>query len=388
MRNPLILLAAVTALAALPASAQADHRYASQRGDDCDRPIAASGFITVDNPNSAALEVLVDGQLVGAVAAGRTERFGPFEAGSHRVRTRYVCNRGSFRFPVSRDRVSVTPRYPARIRAPFVDAAVLALSNQWIEPMDVLIDGQHAGTIGAHGKLMMQAPRGAKVVFVGPHGERTLKARVRSGGLSTESLALIPPAQATVSIHNPLNGNLELVDARTGRVLCTLRPGQREQVVLPSGHAQLAVRFRGREIDSTRILADPWCNNAWMVSAPRTAPLRVKNNNRMDLAIYVGGRHLGTVAAGDRARLMDLPVGDVTVVARGTRGRREQAFNVYVDPLFGAKLNPVFSVADGRGHRGHGGYGSYDDRTASRGSDRGYSSRRGNRRSRGYASSR
>jgi hypothetical protein len=362
MRTKLLTLFALTALVAVPAAAEA-REYAGRRGhrDHGDRwgwqrPAPRAGFITVDNPNAKPLEVLVDRQVVGQVDPGGTARFGPFDAGDHRVRVRFVSRRGDLRFPVVRQRVSVHPRYPARIFVPPVETALVKVRNEWIEPMELRIDGQTMGMVPAGGKLRVPAPTGARVALVAPDGTRALRARVRATALETERLRLTPPAMATVSVHNPLRGELQLLDATTGELLCVLRPGASDLVTLPSGFADLQVRFRNRIIDATSILANPWATNAWTVTPPATAPLRLRNHNRVDLHVSVNGQHLGTVAAGDRQRLMGLPVGHTTVTVSGPRGRRQQTYTVFVDPLYGAKLVPDFPIGDGRGNR----YGHHD----------------------------
>jgi len=267
MQRTLFTLAALLAVA-LPATASADHRSSEPPPAACERPVQ-EGFVTIDNPNQVALEILVDREFVGTVQPGRVARFGPFAEGEHKVVARYVCNRRTLRQRIFRDRIFVDARRPARVQLPYADLAIVELTNEWIEGMDIAVDGQVIDTVSARGKTAFIAPSYASLTLVTPGGARAMTARVSGRGLSTESLALVPPRRATVSISNPTGARLQLVDGN-GRVLCDLAPRSTEQVMLKAGWAGLAVLIGGRTIDSTKLVASPFATNRWDIQ-PRVA---------------------------------------------------------------------------------------------------------------------
>lgn len=266
MRRKLFALIALLAVA-LPASAFAGHRNhssADARGSSCDRPVR-TGYVTLDNPNRVALEVKIDGEHLGTVGAGQTARFGPFPEGEHKVSAKYVCNKRSLARRIFRDHVYVDARRPARVNLPYADLAIVEIANEWIEGMDISVDGRIVETVSAHGHAALIAPSYASISLIEPGGSRAMTTRVSGHGLSTESLTLVPPRHARVLISNPTRARLQLADAN-GRVLCDLAPNASEQVLLPSGWAGLAVRFRGRTVDSTRLIASPFGNVRWNIT--------------------------------------------------------------------------------------------------------------------------
>ncbi len=242
------------------------HQHDHRDGVECSCGHRAQrGAMTFHNPNSVPLQIKIDRELVGTVAPGDTLRIGGLERGEHTVVARYVCNRRSVRTRVLRERVHVDSRHPTRIELPFVQLAVVELSNRWIEPMEILVDGSPVGTLPAFGDTAFIADSGARIALRGPRGERALRARVRADGLRTYELNLIPPARASVLITNPSRRSLVLTDAR-GRIICDIPAGATEKVTVDSGRVGLVALHRGRSIDKIDLIASPFMAAQWTVT--------------------------------------------------------------------------------------------------------------------------
>ena len=192
MRNKLIILTVLAALT-LPSSAFAGRRDRAQpreadpverRSDGYSGHQQARGFITITNPNEAALKVRIDGERIGRVMAGETLRVGPFEPGEHRVVTRYVDRDLGLRQRISDDVVRIDRRHPARLVLPRVDMAVVEVANHWIEPMSVVVDAQVVGTVPAEGTMVLLANTDSRVALLGSRGEKPLRTRVVASGLA------------------------------------------------------------------------------------------------------------------------------------------------------------------------------------------------------------
>lgn len=244
-----------------------DHCTVDRNGNSsCDRQRAPRGIMTLFNPNSVPLQILVDRELVATVAAGDTARIGPFELGEHRVVARYLDRGRSVRTRLFREDVWLEARHPARIDLPFANLAVVELSNRWIEPMEVLVDGSPIMTLPAHSQASFIADAGSLVTMRSPAGQRALIARVNSTGLASFELSLVPPSVAHVVVSNPSRRSLLLVDSR-GNVLSEIRPGSSEKVTVDSGYASLVAMHRGHSVDSIQLLASPFASNHWTVSS-------------------------------------------------------------------------------------------------------------------------
>ncbi len=271
MRRSLFVLIAL--LAAAPASASAHHNdVADARGSSCDRPDPqAAGFLTVTNPNDVPLHVSVDGRDFGKVGAGDTIRVGPVDLGRHTVAAKFVCTKRHLNRQVFKQRVWVdSTRYPERVRVPYLDLGIVAIDNEWIERMDVAIDGRVRHGVPAEGHLALIAPTGSEITLLEPRGhDEAMTFRVHGRGLQTDGYALVPPSRATVLVSNPTREYLQLLCSK-GRVLAELAPYATQAVRLKAGWNGLVVRYRGRTIDETKLIASPFHRVRWDVS-PRVA---------------------------------------------------------------------------------------------------------------------
>ena len=187
MRRKLFALIALLAVA-LPASAFAGHRShhnsADARGSHCERPVR-SGYVTVDNPNRVTMQVIIDGRNMGSVRAGDTARFGPLDEGQHKVAAKYVCNKRSLTRRILKERVWVDARRPVRINLPYADLAIVEVSNEWIEGMDISVDGRTVDYVQANGRTAFIAPTYASVSLIEPAGTRAMTARIDGHGFSS-----------------------------------------------------------------------------------------------------------------------------------------------------------------------------------------------------------
>jgi hypothetical protein len=269
MQRTLFALIALVAVA-LPASASADHRHQadSRISSSYDRP-ARTGFVTVDNPNQVALQVTIDGRSMGSVGPGEIGRYGPLPEGRHKVSVQFACNRRGLNRRVYNQRITVDSRRPARIQLPELDLVIVELSNRWIERMDISIDGHVVGFVRANGRTSLIAASHRDLTLITPSGARAMTVFLSEHGLATQTMTLMPPRHASVTISNPTRARLQLLDGN-GNVLCDLAPWSTERIRMASGWTGLAVRYRGRTVDSTKLIASPFSNNRWDIS-PRLA---------------------------------------------------------------------------------------------------------------------
>lgn len=371
MRTWLTVLTLLAALS-LPATASAGRRHVQHRGDDANTHSrtgrhgerAGQGFVTLYNPNAATLRVKIDDQRVGPIEPLETIRVGPFDEGQHTIVTRFVDHDLGLRQPVSRDVVRVDRRHPARVVLPVVELAVVRVTNDWIEPMQLIVDARPVGEVPARGGLGLLLPPGSRLALLGPNGEKPIRQRVRATGLASERMVLVPPAMAEVVVSNPARVPLRLRDA-SGQVVARLRPYATEAVLLPSGWAMLTANFRGRQVDQVKVLANPWLATAWDVQLPTTAWLTLTNDNRLPVSVFVDGRYLGMVEPGVTLVFEGVRAGRSVVTVEANRHDRvfTSRTSVEIDPLTGAEVAPMLAIGDGRdGHRRAGRRGS---RTAS-----------------------
>lgn len=362
MRHTLTVLALLIVLA-LPATATAGGRRDHRRGDQDATTHARTdrqrgqrqqqGFITLYNPNAAALRVRIDDMRVGRVDPQETVRVGPFDVGEHTVVARYVDRDLGLRQRVSRDVVRVDRRHPARVVLPVVELAVVRVTNDWIEPMQLVVDARIVGEVPANGGMDLLVAPGSRLALLGPNGEKPIRQRVRATALARESMRLVPPPMSEVMVSNPARVPLRLRDA-SGEVVARLPPYATETVSLPSGWAVLTANFRGRQIDHAKVLANPWLPTAWAVQLPTTAWLSVTNENRLPVSVVMDGSYLGQVEPGATVVFEGVPAGRSVVVVEASGHRRVYTSRVAldIDPLTGAELVPMLAIRDGRnGHR-------------------------------------
>ncbi len=321
----------------------------NRRGGEGRRHASNRSFITVTNDNSAALEVLVDRQVVGTVQARETARFGAFEPGTHKVRVRYKAN--GLRFPVLRERVELDGRHPARIIAPILDTGIVALKNTWIEPMIVKLNGRTIDRIAANSRKTIRIDGAyGTLQFVTPKGTVTTSRELRLSTLERGDMTLIAPSEGTVVIVNPSNSHsLDILCSR-GMVLATVPPSSRRRLNQPAGKVTLTAAYRGTPIQTASVIASPFDRSRWAIELPDYAALSVRNPNNFPVNVYASGTYLGQVEGRGRAFFPSVQAGWTQLEV--TSGRRNRAFStvtVDIDPLSGGLLTvPRQAVNDGR----------------------------------------
>ncbi len=377
----------------LPSAAFAEGRSHRHRGDDAPRSdhrwAPDDGFITVRNENLAPLQVLVDGKVQGDVDARSAARFGPFDLGRHKVRVRFVGD--GLRFPVTVEKVFLDGRSPARIIAPELDAGLLVVRNEWVEPMTVVLNGRTVGQVAPNARDVLRVDRArGRIELRTPGGTTAVTKQISMHGLEQDRMALQPPREGIVSVFNPSATHpLEIVCAR-GNVLARIAPRTQATILQPAGHVTLTATYRRTPIQSATVLASPYDASSWTVALPTRASLAVRNPNRFPVDVYVAGARVATVPGNEALVLEGMPTGliEVEVRGEGRRGFIATVLTTQVDPLSGGFLPvPEARIADGRGA-----YGSYGGSTTTSSCDtpqtptRGYSRGRGGRSGSTYAS--
>lgn len=387
-----VVLAVLTLSFLPPASAFAGHdRDGAERSDDQrdrrgveSRYAADRGFITVTNDNAAALEVLVDREVVGTVGARQTARFGSFDLGNHKVRVRFVSD--GIRFPVMRERIYLDGRHPARLVAPVLDTGIISLQNSWIEPMVVKLNGRVIQRIAANSRqtVRVDGARGT-LQFVTLQGNVAASRSIRLSALEWGAMALVPPAEGTVTIVNPSSTHTLDVLCSRGMILVTVPPSGARRLNQSAGRVTLTAAYRGTPIQTTTVVASPFDRSEWTIDLPDFAPLSVRNPNRFPVNVYANGMLLGQVESSGRAFFPQVAAGWTALEV--TTGRHERAVStvtVNVDPLSGGLLTvPRLSVSDGRGTSGE-----YCEQEAVAQNGYGWGEGRRGRSGRRYASSR
>jgi hypothetical protein len=237
-------------------------------------------MVLIDNPNDAAIEVLVDGEFVGTVRAGSTGRFGPFERGEHRVVTRYRNKARHLTMRTSRDYIEVRGRRPARIQADHIHKGIVNVRNQWIQPMRVLVDGVSVGTVRAGATLGAFAGE-STIELRDPRGNLALRTRVSLSGLNTTSVTLDPAPHGYVTIRNPASHAVEVHADHHGDDHTRIRPGRSTRLRLSTGWTTLMVTHHGETVDSRKILVSPFVDNGFDIRVPRTGSRTFRNENRV-----------------------------------------------------------------------------------------------------------
>lgn len=358
MRNRRTLVPVVLAASLLiPAAAFAGPRQGrghSDRGQGYGHGYGyghRDGAITVRNDNAVPLEVLVDRQVVGTVDPWSTARFAGIDEGNHRVKVRF--NGRNLRFPVLRENVTVGGRHPTRLAVPTVDAGILVVRNDWVEPMTVLVDGRVAGTVAPNSRQVMKA-RGhrGRVQLVTPGGAVAANEHVSLNALERSRVVLHVPQTGTIAVSNPSHMHrLELVDSMGQRV-ANLPPGATRMIEQPAGHNALRALYRGRLVQTATVLASPFEPTAWRIDLPNRAPLAVSNPNRFSVDVIVDGRVVGRVEGNSLARFEGVRAGrvQVTMTGAGRRGSIDAVATVDIDPLSGGSVPvPEAFARDGRG---------------------------------------
>jgi len=307
-------------------------------------------MVLIDNPNLAALEVIIDGELVGKVGADSTARFGPLDRGDHKVVTRYRCNKRHLTFRTSRDFVEPRRGRPARISVPFVRKGIVDVGNGWIQPMKVFVDGRSVGTVRAGGTRGAFVTRNSTVELIDPQGNVGLRTRMSLAGLEIAPLDLDPAPFGRVSIFNPAPRPVKLHLANGDRI--KVRPGRAESLRLPTGWTKITATHRRRNIDTMKVLVSPFAVGEYSVRIPTTGDLRFRNDDRFGVSVFSpDGRLLARVGGGESVTIRDLPVGDCTleVVAQLRRRTLRSRLPVTIDPFEAEWISSTIAVRDGRG---------------------------------------
>jgi hypothetical protein len=321
----------------------------NRRGGEGRRHAPNRGFITVTNDNSAALEVLVDRQVVGTVQARQTARFGAFELGTHKVRVRYIAN--GLRFPVLRERVDLQGRHPARIVAPVLDTGIVTLKNTWIEPMVVKLNGRTIDRVAGNSRKTIRIDGAyGTLQFVTPKGNVATSRDLRLNGLERGDMTLITPSEGSVTIVNPSNSHSLDVLCSRGMVLATVPPSSRRRLTQPAGKVTLTAAYRGTPIQTTSVIASPFDRSRWAIDLPDYAALSVRNPNTFPVNVYASGTLLGQVEGRSRAFFPSVAAGWTQLeMTTGRRNRSLSTVTVDIDPLSGGLLTvPRLAVNDGR----------------------------------------
>jgi len=250
----------------IPATASAVCKPNARRAR-CQQLVAvAGGALSVQNPNEAPVEVMVDGVKLGYVAAGQTGRFTDLAPGKHRLRVRY--RGGDARFPLLVTKIRIPAKKTRRIALQASDIARVRIAGDWVEPLSVEVNGYSVATLYPDRRTQVRARRGASVVLRTESGAEAARWRVRADRLALQSFEQHTPTVATVTVHNPCRDPLMVVDAYTGQRMGRVLPGRSRLFTLPSGRSHLVAQRRGAVLDDALLMASPWDLNQWVVQVP------------------------------------------------------------------------------------------------------------------------
>ena len=215
----------------------------------------------------------------------------------------------------------------------------------------VRIDGERVGEVRASSsKTFGPYNRGeyrVRVVYVSADGDLRVpleRAKIKIKGGHTSVLYVsynsdVRAPHGQVRVSNPLHEDIELVD-RDGRVIERLDAHDSRVVSLPAGHVELWARVRGVDFASVTLHVDPEHRSRWDIPAPTYARLRVSNDRRYDIAVYIDDRLLGWVGANSSVDFESVPVGyvQVTLVAQRHGEWFEHTREILIDPIDGGSM--------------------------------------------------
>ena len=203
-----------------------------------------TGHLLVHNPNSGAVELLLDGKEVGIIDAGKYATFGPFVAGDHRIVLRIPQRRLESRRTLAKEVVTVRPFARSQLNIPLFARAVVSIKNTSRRDVQVMVNGKSRGLLEANSKLKFMARKGAEIELLGRRGRLLKSQRVEATGLSREGIRFDGPERASMRIFNAERRTAKLfVD---GRYLGKIGGGNQGTFMLPVGIVDLEVEFGGR----------------------------------------------------------------------------------------------------------------------------------------------
>ena len=324
------------------------------RGDDGELGgnRVVQGFLTVTNPNLEPVILVIDGHEAGTAAPGTT-RFGPFSEGSHVVEALWSPGRGP-RVLLGMSRVRISSREVSRFQLERAKESLVELRSDWVEPMEVQIDGRRVGELCARGSMEVLSPHsGAELELIGPRGEVTLRTWIHGSGLQSVPVLLAAPQEASILVENPTRRWMELRLAH-GPVLGSIPPLGMRNLAVRSGSVALVAMIGGRVVDEDLLVASPWRENVVEVDPPRSTELAVHNPGRDSLEIFADGVALGVVGPHFTVTFRGVEGPEVDLVARIVgAGRFSTGVTFAVDPWESLAWSPAVRRYDGGGRRDH-----------------------------------
>lgn len=309
----LLCLSAITLTSATAIAG--GYRYAGYdygHHDDDHRGHHNRARFTVDNDRLSAVQVYVDGALVGTVAPETSERF-RLDVGSHSL----VVRAG--------DQVLFTRSVLARAGQgfeadiPAYEGRLTVVNSTGLDGR-LYIDGVDRGALaaGAERTLVLPPSQGARVEL---RSERYVldvgSARVLSGA-DTRYVADAPPI-AEVRIKNPLTVPVRVTLGELPPV--TVAAGDTITVdAVAVGAVPVTVRLTsGRVIETASVSVRPYKGGRIVIEGPARAAVAVHNVGSQSARIWIDGNLLASVDGyGDQVH--ELGVGPHQVVVRDARG--------------------------------------------------------------------
>ena len=278
------------------------------------RVAVASCRLRVENQSAERYLVVVDGRHLGPVERGRAHVYAGLRPGGHRVEARPVEG------GVSRTRDVVCPPGGAVewVLTP-PPRATLEVHNGTDAPLDISLDGQRLGTVGAGFTTRFHnlAPGTHRIEASG----RGIAPHVRdlefgAGGVHGWTIG---PRPAALLVRNgwDVPAIVVLDGRRIGRV--PPRDAARFEDLVAGSHTVRAEREDGpAQVAGLRLPEGRTTD--WAIQPDAPATLRIVNRNAVPVDLRVGGRDHGTLAPGAERVIAGLRAGVVEVEARAPSG--------------------------------------------------------------------
>ena len=278
------------------------------------------GSINVINKRSISVQVHVDGELLGQVAARGLRTFKSIPNG---LRLLSVHSRNATKV-VSRVQVPVAGRVSYTVLR---QDRRITLTNPNERDMWLVINGVQKQMIRGKGTIGIPLRFGTHIVGVRPVGSSNTKLAQITINVRRDASPMIqlPVYFASLTINST---QLDRATIHVGaRQRGTLFRGAKVTLrnVEPGRH-RVELRHRGRTVASTLLHFHSGQMQTWNPRSEEKATLKIVNSRMRPVQFRINGRRPVTVAGHSHTLVRNLPVGQHEVTWKGPRGRERSDF--------------------------------------------------------------
>lgn len=289
----------------------------------------ATGYVSIDNHAGVPMTVTVEGSGSRVLAAWESGRFATYE-GDISVRAAYTQYGSSFSLVNREVRVRAHRTTDVTLNAP--DAGKVRLVNDTGVASTVFLNGRTLANLSAGSTRILSVPLGPNELTMVANGVRVESARVDVRPFSESTVVGKAPAFADLIVSNPLpfavdvtvdHGSARRLSATSSTVFPHVRVGRVEVE---------SKRIGGYLIDEEPVSVRAWSGAEMTIDTPRTGLVKLDNDARELVRVFVDGRLVSLLEPHADATLL-LPAGPVVLEVRTLQGGLVERSYVVVDPL-------------------------------------------------------